>query len=70
MNFLTRNDLLEKWCDQPVIKDCAAYLLLDKLNESDAGDHQLFLFQMKKFRSCEDRDILMWQDLVDNRVIL
>ena len=69
-DYLEKKDMLETWKNYPVLKHCAAYLHLSKLDQIPSGDHNLLLFQVNGFKSITDRDILMWQDLINNKIIL
>jgi flavin reductase (DIM6/NTAB) family NADH-FMN oxidoreductase RutF len=68
--YLNSHDLLTTWKDRPVLKNCAAYLLLKKVEEMKAGDHFLFLFELEQYTTRSENNILMFQDLIRENVIL
>ena len=68
--YLEKRGWLNQWRDHTVLKDAAAYLMLEKLNDQVTGDHVLFTFALKHYRTQFDQDILMFQDLIDAKIIL
>ena len=61
---------LSSWRSFPVLKDAAAYLLLEKQSCQATGDHNLYIFSVKHYSTLSDQDILMFQDLIDQKIIL
>lgn len=69
--YLDKYKWLTEWNGYTVLKDCAALLELEKLGHQDiGGDHELFWFSVKKFRSFYDEGILYFQDLTNDKIIL
>ena len=68
--FLSQKKLLTKWKSFDVLKDAAAYLLLEKQSKRITGDHTLYTFAVKHYSTQNDKDILMFQNLVDEKIIL
>ena len=68
--FLEKKNRLENWRGLPVLKDAAAYLLLEKQSSFTTGDHELFTFSVKHYRTQHEKDVLMFQDLIDQKIIL
>lgn len=68
--YLEKRGWLNQWRGYTVLKDAAAYLMLEKLNHQVTGDHVLFTFNLKHYRTQFDQDILMFQDLIDAKIIL
>ena len=67
---LEKKSCLTIWRDHLVLKDVAAYLFLEKQHCQTTGDHDLYLFSVKHYSSLSDQDILMFQDLIDQKIIL
>lgn len=61
---------LASWKNKVVLRDCAAYLLLKKTGSFITGDHFLYTFLVQKSQTLSDDNILMFQDLIDQKVIL
>lgn len=69
--YLTKKNLLSQWKNMLVLKNACAYLSLTKINQIDVkGDHDLFYFKVAAFQTLNDQDILMFQDLIDAKIIL
>ena len=69
--WLQKNDLLATWNGKPVLKNCSAYLLLEKIKQFNVqGDHELFCFNVEKSRTVNDTGILTFQKLIDDGIIL
>lgn len=68
--WLENKGLLTEWQGQKVLKDSAALLLLKKVNQVSAGDHELFIFSVLKSKTIKDSGILMFQDLIEQKIIL
>lgn len=50
-NYLQQRDLLENWEGQAVLKNTSAKLLLKKSSRQKTGDHDLFIFDVLKYKS-------------------
>ena len=71
INRLEKHDRTTSWKNYVVLKDAAAYLELKKIKSIDLkSDHCIFCFDVLHSRSISDQDILMWQNLIDNKIIL
>ncbi len=68
--YLEKKDALTEWNGQQVLKDSSAILLLKKQNSLPAGDHELFIFETTRSKTFTDDNILMFQDLIEARIIL
>lgn len=68
--YLNKHDLITFWHGKPVLKECAAYLQLRKTDEIKTGDHFLFLFELDQYKTWSEHNILMFQDLIRENVIL
>lgn len=69
--YLQRNKLTFKWKEGEVLKDCCAYLKLKKNNivKNDA-DHAHFFFDVLNFKTISESNVLSYQHLVQNKIIL
>ena len=68
--YLAQKNLLLKWKGFDVLKEAAAYLLLEKQSKRITGDHTLYTFSVKNYSTHYDDEILMFQDLVEHKIIL
>lgn len=68
--YLRRQDLLGNWKGQKVLRDAAAYLLLEVCDQRRTGDHELFTFSVRHSRTLSESEILMFHDLIDRNMIL
>ncbi len=68
--YLKKKNLLVSWQRKEVLPNCNAYLLLEKLSVTTTGDHELFFFKVVKYNTQSEQDMLMFQDLIDQRIIL
>lgn len=69
--FLERNNMLDHWNGQAVLKGACAYLQLIQTGRKQiGGDHELFWFEVKKSKTQSETGILMFQDLIERRIIL
>ncbi len=60
--LLNKKKLLDEWNGFPILKNCAAVVLLRKRSMTSAGDHDLVLFNVMEAVSFHD-DVLMLNDL-------
>ena len=69
--YLNSSEYLTSWNNFKVINNANAYLELTlKDIYKDFGDHDLFLFDIKKFKTNSEDNILTFQDLIKNKIIL
>ncbi len=68
--YLRKRDLLVDWKGYEVLKSAAAYVLLKKKEFIQTGDHDLFIFNAKKYSTFSEDNVLMFQDLIDQKIIL
>lgn len=68
--YLEKKEELSSWGNRPVLKRSCAWVQLEKLSEQPTGDHQLFIFRVVKYKMRTDRDILTWDHLVQEKIIL
>lgn len=70
-NYLRKKDQLTTWQGFDILKDCNAYLLLEKTGQQNiGGDHELFYFEVKKTKNCFDQNGLTNQYLIEKKIIL
>jgi len=69
--YLNSYNLLENWKEHKVLKGVSAILELEKNSEvRHHGDHAIFFFNVIGFKTFSETNILSFQDLVKNRIIL
>lgn len=69
--YLAKKNQLSEWHGFDVLETAASFLKLDKIEEIDTkSDHALFTFELKKYMVKSEDNILMFQDLIDQRIIL
>lgn len=66
--YLTKKKCLETWNDKSVLTDCAGLMELEKLWSKDAGDHSMFLFDVKQFQTNHE-NVLMLDDLREKGLV-
>lgn len=70
-SYLSKKDALVRWNGFDVLGGAAAYIQLRKTaSHNSGGDHEHFFFSVEKFKTIDDQNILMFQDLIDNKIIL
>ena len=69
--YLQKKDLLTKYKKYPILKGINGLLIL-KQNKiiDDLGDHALFIFDIKGYKTYSQEPCLNFQDLVDQKIIL
>lgn len=67
-NYLTKKKLITLWHDKKVLNHCAGLMELEKLWAKDAGDHTMFLFDVKRFQS-NHKNVLTLDDLRMKKLI-
>ncbi|MFM7485939.1 MAG: hypothetical protein ACKO13_03350, partial [Cytophagales bacterium] len=67
-NYLTKKKLITLWHDKKVLNHCAGLMELEKLWAKDAGDHTMFLFDVKRFQS-NHKSVLTLDDLRMKKLI-
>ena len=69
--YLQKKEHLSVWNGHTVLRDACAYLELNILDQKNIdGDHQLFWFEVKKSKTISEDGILMFQDLINQGIIL
>lgn len=68
-NYLTKKKLITLWHDKKVLTHCAGLMELEKLWAKDAGDHTMFLFDVKRFQS-NHKSVLTLDDLREKGLIM
>lgn len=69
--YLTSFGLIEQWRGFDVLKGASALIELNKKQIIDfEGDHAIFLFEVIKFKTISENNVLSFQHLVDNKLIL
>jgi flavin reductase (DIM6/NTAB) family NADH-FMN oxidoreductase RutF len=70
-NYLMNNDLLRNWKGSEVLKNvCACLKLKKKSSVTHHGDHAIYFFDVITYKTFSDHNILTFQDLVNNKIIL
>lgn len=67
-NYLTKKKQLDFWIDKKVLTDCAGLIEVEKIWWKDAGDHTMFLFNVKRFQTNHE-NILMLDDLREGKLV-
>lgn len=68
--YLRDKDLLTKWKNYEVLKDCTALIKLKKIDSTEAGDHELFLFDVEKYETFQNPgQLLRLNHLRENQII-
>jgi flavin reductase (DIM6/NTAB) family NADH-FMN oxidoreductase RutF len=67
-NYLARKKQLEIWNEQKVLANCAGLMEVEKLWSKEAGDHTMFLFDVKRFQTNHE-NILMLDDLREKGLV-
>lgn len=67
-NYLNRRKLLSQWNGYSILTDSVALLELTTLWSNDGGDHVVFVFDVKSFRSRQEQ-ILMLDHLRAKRLV-
>lgn len=69
--YLEKKQLITTWRKHKVLKDVCAYVSLGLVHSlGTQGDHELCVFEVLGSQTIQDRNILMFQDLVEKGVIL
>lgn len=67
--YLERKQLLTQWHGYTVLREAAGYFLLKKQQEITTGDHQLFIFEVERFKTNIEQT-LQFQTIVEKGLIL
>jgi flavin reductase (DIM6/NTAB) family NADH-FMN oxidoreductase RutF len=67
-SYLIKRKHIEFWNDRKVLLQCAGLVELEKLWSKDAGDHVLFLFDVKRFQTNHE-NVLMLDDLREKKLV-
>ena len=68
--FLENRKLTSVWKGNNVLNDCCFLIELHKLKEiHEMNDHCIFTFEVKSFENISD-DFLLFQSLIENKIIL
>jgi flavin reductase (DIM6/NTAB) family NADH-FMN oxidoreductase RutF len=65
---LERKKSMELWNDKKVLAGCAGLIETEKIWSKDAGDHTMFLFDVKRFQTNHE-DVLMLDDLREKGLV-
>jgi flavin reductase (DIM6/NTAB) family NADH-FMN oxidoreductase RutF len=66
--YLIKKKQLEVWNDKKVLTSCAGLMELEKRWSKEAGDHTMFLFDVKRFQT-NHKKVLMLDDLREKKLI-
>ena len=67
-SYLIKRKHIELWNDRKVLSQCAGLVELEKVWSKDAGDHVLFLFDVKRFQTNHE-NVLMLDDLREKKLV-
>lgn len=67
-SYLNKKKELEVWNDRKVLTNCAGLMEVEKIWSKDAGDHTMFLFDVKRFQTNHER-VLMLDDLREKGLV-
>ena len=68
LTYLIKKKCLEIWNNKPVLIHCAGLMELEKLWMKDAGDHTMFLFDVKRFQTRHE-NVLTLDDLRKKKLV-
>ena len=69
--YLESNELLSTWKSFKVLKNAIAYLEVHiKKSLNIGGDHELFIFDIIGSKTNSEKDILTFQELIRQNIIL
>jgi flavin reductase (DIM6/NTAB) family NADH-FMN oxidoreductase RutF len=66
--YLIKKQCIELWNDKKVLTDCAGLMEVEQLWSKDAGDHTMFLFDVKRFQTNHE-GVLMLDDLREKGLV-
>jgi flavin reductase (DIM6/NTAB) family NADH-FMN oxidoreductase RutF len=66
--YLIKKKQLEVWNDKEVLSGCAGLMEVEKLWSKEAGDHTMFLFDVKRFQTNHE-NVLMLDDLREKGLV-
>ncbi len=69
-NYLQKRDLLTEWHSKKVLKNATAYVLFEKQEQITTGDHELFIFKALKYKTLSEDNLLLFSDLIEQKIIL
>ncbi|MGB4929489.1 MAG: flavin reductase [Chitinophagales bacterium] len=69
-NYLHKKKLITTWQGYPVLQNAAAILLLNKKTVVPSGDHEMFLFDVVKYTTFRETNILTFKELINKGLIL
>lgn len=67
--YLRSRGYLMCWEEREVLKDAAAWILLNVISSQNAGDHDLFLCEMVSYKTMKEKDILMLHHLSEKGLV-
>jgi flavin reductase (DIM6/NTAB) family NADH-FMN oxidoreductase RutF len=67
--YLTRNKHLFTWHDNLVLTHAAAWLQLQKLEVTNAGDHDMVLFEVVRYKTNTPSDVLTLNHLREKKLV-
>ncbi|MCE2893560.1 MAG: flavin reductase family protein [Flammeovirgaceae bacterium] len=67
-SYLIKRKHIELWNNRKVLSQCAGLVELEKVWSKDAGDHVLFLFDVKRFQTNHE-NVLMLDDLREKKLV-
>ena len=69
MAYLQKKNALTDWHKHSVLKDAAAYVLLQTQSITTTGDHDLFICKALKYKTLSE-EVLRFSDLIHQKIIL
>jgi flavin reductase (DIM6/NTAB) family NADH-FMN oxidoreductase RutF len=68
-SYLNKKKSIELWNDKKVLTDCAGLMELEKIWSKNAGDHTMFLFDVKRFQT-NHQNVLMLDYLREKGLVM
>ncbi len=71
INYLKKRNLLALWQNKEILKKSSGIIFLNKIDTLETiGDHTLFIFEIQKSKTINEYNILTFNKLIENKVIL
>lgn len=67
-SYLNKKNDLMLWNDRKVLANCSGLMEVEKIWSKDAGDHTMFLFDVKRFQTNHE-NVLMLDDLREKGLV-
>ncbi len=71
INYIRKKKLLELWQNKEIIKNSSGIIFLNKIDTLETiGDHTLFIFEIQKSKTINESNILTFNKLIEDKIIL